>query len=619
MNHTKELNRILRQLRQEPLSSLETLNETARQIHPLLMRLAREGGAGECAAEDLRIALRFSLKRNVLYDSNEEWKEKRTALLDTIIEAINEGRDSRIWLRLLTDALTGREADRIIGRLRDAQIEQSLFPALEEEAEFMPTGKLMHWYSTALDRSGQYKAQILNRLAYFFLWYGEEECDEIQARKWFREMEQQGIEPKNPYPGTFGEHGHDVMIQRLLSGEANAAAGEVSGEVTGVAHAGVCSVADFRLLTEYAKEQLAQVAACGMYGSVAGCEDVAGNVWHAWIEDPNCRDLRESMRRMYNTLLAQPSEEELRLFDAHLRNYAVALRMCMAYAKPRGAKFVGSDRRKAATFLLALLLHYDNWLLRIIDLECELAGTGDQSGTGEQRSDCIAQWLAAIKPFCGKDFIIGEELLVMNSLQENLIHEYEKPGDRQEVKILLEKQVYGADALAVLSALGEEVGAAYYGHPWCTHNAMALLKIYRENGENAKARRLVRDIAETEKMLPPDLWGEDAEGGRWKLRRKYDALLQGEMLRTGTAEAQAADQPVSDKKPVRSLLVTGGCVIAYSLTGEEQHALEHTFRTAPPLLRGDFIRFLYAPSDGRDWFGLTEERRKELLNSYITT
>lgn len=360
MNHTKELNRILRRLRQEPPGSLATLNETARQTYPLLLRLAREGGAGECAAEDLRIALRFSLKRNVLYDSNEEWEKKRTALLDTILEAINEGRNSRIWLQLLTDTMAAREADQVIGRLQDAQIERDLFPALEEEAAFMPTGKLMHWYSAMLDRSEQHKEEILNRLAYFFLWYGEEECDERKARKWFREMEQQGIEPKNPFPGSFGAHGHDAMIRRLLSGEANAAAGEVSGEATGVAHAGVCSVADFRLLTEYAKEQLAQVTACGMRGSVAGCEDAAGNVWHAWIEDPNCRDLRESMRRMYNAILAQPPEEEMRLFDEHLRNYGATLKKCMADAEADGAQPASPDRHKTVVFLLALLLHYDN-------------------------------------------------------------------------------------------------------------------------------------------------------------------------------------------------------------------------------------------------------------------
>ena len=63
---------------------------------------------------------------------------------------------------------------------------------------------------------------------------------------------------------------------------------------------------------------------------------------------------------------------------------------------------------------------------------------------------------------------------------------------------------------------------------------------------------------------------------------------------------------------------TSGYIIATRQTHEELWALAHTFRPAPPTLRGDFIRYLYTPSeDGRDWFGITKERRKEMMEELL--
>ena len=122
--------------------------------------------------------------------------------------------------------------------------------------------------------------------------------------------------------------------------------------------------------------------------------------------------------------------------------------------------------------------------VRIIDLE------GGPACTDADRSAGIERWVTAIEPFCGKEFAFGDELLVLNSLQENLINYYEKQGNREDMKRLLEQQVYGADALAVLSGIGEDVSAELFGHPYCTHNAMALLRLYEETGEDAKANQL---------------------------------------------------------------------------------------------------------------------------------
>ena len=615
MEHTEQLNKILEQIRQEPLKDFETLEETARSAYPLLVELAQKGGAERCELDDLRVALRCNLRRNIIYDSEEEWKEKRTVLINAVVEAVKSGRDSKIWLRLLQDSLAGGEAQQIIDRLRDEQIDRNLFPALEAETEFQPTGRLMDWYCAMLDRSRQHKEQIYNRLAYFFLWYGEFNCDEDQAKHYFREMERQGIERRNPYPGTFGLHGHDEMIRMLLDSDADAAA-ECEPE-------GNRDYASFRLLTKYAKQQLEHVTACGMRGSAEKSEHEVGTVWEAWLEDPCCRDLRESMRRIYDVLLSQPSEEELYLFDDYLRSYGAALKQLTTGGGVQGAQgaqgewpvqSAQQDRDKAVVFLLALLLNYDNWLLRIIDLESE------PDCTDEQRYAGIEHWLEAIEPFCGKEFAFGDELLVMNSLQENLISYYEKQGNRKDMMLLLEQQVYGADAMAVLSGIGEDVSAEFFGQPYCTHNAMALLKLYEDTGEDAKAARLKKGIAETEEMLPQELWEGAFRESRGMLRKKYEALLAGGQEWTDQGDdAGQEDRTERDGKDCKGLLSISGYVIATRWTPEEEWALEHTFRPASPTLRGDFIRFVYSPPEGRDWFGMTEERREELINSITAT
>ena len=615
MEHTEQLNKILEQIRQEPLKDFETLEETARSAYPLLVELAQKGGAERCELDDLRVALRCNLRRNIIYDLEEEWKEKRTVLINAVVEAVKSGRDSMIWLRLLQDSLAGGEAQQIIDRLRDEQIDRNLFPALEAETEFQPTGRLMDWYCAMLDRSRQHKEQIYNRLAYFFLWYGEFNCDEDQAKHYFREMERQGIERRNPYSGIFEPHGHDEMIRMLLDSDADAAAE--------CEPAGNRDYASFRLLTKNAKQQLAHVTACGMRGSVEKSEHEVGTVWEAWLEDPCCRDLRESMRRIYDVLLSQPSEEELYLFDDYLRSYGAALKQLTTGGGVQGAQgaqgewpvqSAQQDRDKAVVFLLALLLNYDNWLLRIIDLESE------PDCTDEQRYAGIEHWLEEIEPFCGKEFAFGDELLVMNSLQENLISYYEKQGNRKDMMLLLEQQVYGADAMAVLSGIGEDVSAEFFGQPYCTHNAMALLKLYEDTGEDAKAARLKKGIAETEEMLPQELWEGAFRESRGMLRKKYEALLAGGQEWTDQGDdAGQEDRTERDGKDCKGLLSISGYVVATRRTPEEEWALEHTFRPEPPTLRGDFIRFVYAPPDGRDWFGMTEERREELINSITAT
>ena len=598
MEHIEQLNKILDQLRQEPLKDFETLEETARSAYPLLMELAQKGGAERCELDDLRVALRCNLRRNIIYDSEEEWKEKRTLLIDAIIKAVNAGRDSMIWLRLLQDSLPGGEAGRIVEALQDAQIDQNLFPALESETEFQPTGRLMDWYSAMLDRSRQHKEQIYNRLAYFFLWYGEFNCDEEKAKHYFREMEQQGIERRNPYPGTFGLHGHDEMIRMLLDSDP---AAKRSRDTAG-----------FRLLTEHAKRQLTHVTAHGMCGSIEKSEHEVGTVWEAWLEDPCCRDLRESMRRIYDVLLAQPSEEELGLFDDYLRNYGAALKQLTTGEGVQGTQPAQQDKDKAVGFLLALLFNYDNWLLRIIDLESE------PDCTDEQRHACIEHWLEAIEPFCGETFSFGDELLVLNSLQENLICYYEKQGNKKDMMPLLEQQVYGADAMAVLSGIGEDVSTEFFGQPYCTHNAMALLKLYEDTGEDAKAKQLKKDIAETEKALPLELWEGAFRESRRMLRKKYEALLAGAQEWTDPEDDKdRTDRTETEKKDCKGLLSISGYVIATRQTHKEVWTLDHTFRPAPPTLRGDFIRYLYAPSDGRDWFGITKERREELMEELL--
>ena len=611
MNHIERLNRILDLLQQEPSKDFETLDETARSAYPLLVELAQIGGAERCELNDLRVALRCNLRRNIIYDSEEEWTEKRAVLIDAIVEAVNAGRDSMLWLRLLQDSLPGREAEMIISKLRDEQIDRNLFPALEAETEFQPTGRLMDWYCAMLDRSRQHKEQIYNRLAYFFLWYGEFNCDEAKAKYYFREMRRQGIKRRNPYSGTFGLHGHDEMIRRLLDSDTDPAA-ECEPESNRDA-------AGFRLLTKYAKQQLEHVAARGMRGSVEKTEHEVGTVWEAWLEDPCCRDLRESMRRIYDVLLSQPSEEELCLFDDYLQDYGAAIKQLAAGEGVQGAQgaqgeqsaqLSRQDRDKAVVFLLALLLNYDNWLLRIIDLE------GGPACTDADRSAGIERWVTAIEPFCGKEFAFGDELLVLNSLQENLINYYEKQGNRKDMKRLLEQQVYEADALAVLSRIGEDVNAELFGHPYCTHNAIALLKLYEDIGEDAKAAKLKQDIAETEETLPPELWEGAFRESRGMLRKKYEAFLAGEQEWTGPEDDEdQADRTEADKKDCKGLLSISGYVIATRRTSEEEWLLDHTFRPAPPTLRGDFIRFVYSPPDGRDWFGMTEERREELINS----
>ena len=591
MEHIEQLNKILEQIRQEPLKDFETLDETARSAYPLLMELAQKGGAWECKLDDLRVALRCNLRRNIIYDSEEEWEEKRIPLVNAIMEAVHAGRDSQIWLRLLQDSLQRNEMYRIIGELQDEQIDRILFPALEKEAEPLPTGTLMSWYSAILDRSRQHKEQIYNRLAYYYLWHGEFNSDKEQAKRYFREMEQQEIERHNPYPGAFGQHGHDEMVRWLLEDGADAAL--------------------FRILADYAKEQLAQIAVHGMRGDFEIDEDEVGTVWLAWLEDPCCRDLRESMRRMYKRLLALPPEEERLMFDDCLRSYGEAIKQLAA---GEGTQ----DRRKGVAFLLAMLLNFDNWLLRIIDLEI------GPDCTDEQRCEGIRQWLTAIEPFCGKEFIFGDELLVLNSLQENLITYYEKQGAGEDMKRLLEQQVYAADAMATLSGLGQIAAKAYYGHPYCTHNAIALLKLYKDTGEDAKADRLIRDIAKTEETLPEDLWEGTVLDGRGMLKKKYEALLAGEQewadpdADEDQADCTDKDKTGKDKKGCKGLRTTSGYIIATRQTHEELWALAHTFRPASPTLRGDFIRYLYAPpEDGRDWFGITKERRKEMMEELL--
>lgn len=586
MEHIEQLNKILEQIRQEPLKDFETLDETARSAYPLLMELAQEGGAWECKLDDLRVALRCNLRRNIIYDSEEEWEEKRIPLVNAIMEAVHAGRDSQIWLRLLQDCMPRSETYRIIGELQDEQIDRDLFPALEKEATLLPTGTLMSWYRAILDRSRQHKEQIYNRLAYYYLWHGEFNSDEEQARRYFREMEQQGIERHNPYPGTFGQRGHDEMIRWLLEDGRDAAL--------------------FRILADYAKEQLAQIAVHGMRGDFEIDEDEVGTVWLAWLEDPCCRDLRESMRRMYKRLLALPPEEERLMFDDCLRSYGEAIKRLAA---GEGTQ----DRRKGVAFLLAMLLNFDNWLLRIIDLEI------GPDCTDEQRCEGIRQWLTAIELFCGKEFIFGDELLVLNSLQENLITYYEKQGAGEDMKRLLEQQVYGADAMATLSGLGQIAAKAYCGHPYCTHNAIALLKLYKDTGEDAKAARLIQDIAKTEQTLPEDLWEGTVLDGRGMLKKKYEALLAGEQeWADPDADEDQTDSAGKDKKGCKGLRTTSGYIIATRQTHEELWALAHTFRPAPPTLRGDFIRYLYTPSeDGRDWFGITKERRKEMMEEQL--
>ena len=618
MEHIKQLNRVLDQLRQEPLKQFASLEETVRKAYPLLMELAQKGGAERCELDDLKIALRCNLRRNGIYDSEEEWKEKRTVLIDAIVKAVNAGRDSQIWLRLLQGSLSGREAEQIVESLQDAQIDQNLFPALESETEFLPTGRLMDWYSAMLDRSLLHKEQIYNRLAYFFLWYGEFDCDEGKARNYFKEMELQGIEPRNPYPGIFGLHGHDEMIRRMLDNDPDSgtdpdadcspksdtdSAAEVSRDAAG-----------FRILTEHAKQQLTYVTTHGMRGNIEKSEYEVGTIWEAWLEDPCCRDLRESMRRIYDVLLSHPSEEELRLFDDYLRNYGAALKQLTTGEEVQGTQPAQQERNKGVVFLLALLFNFDNWLLRIIDLE------NGPSCTDADRSDSIEHWIAAIEPFCGREFAFGDELLVLNSLQENLIGYYEKQGNKRDMIRLLEQQVYGADALAVLSGVGEDVNAEFFGKPYCTHNAMALLKLYEDTGEDAKANQLKQDIAETEETLPPALWEGGFENSRGVLTKKYEALLRGEQEWADPEDNEnRAYLTKPDRKDCKGLLSVSGYVIASRRTHEEVWSLEHTFRPAPPTLRGDFIRFVYTPPDGRDWFGMTVERREELINSITTT
>ena len=614
MNDSNRLNKLITELKSVAMADPEKWKEKARQTYPLLIGLAESGGAAGCETDDLRVVVRINLKRNILYDLYEDWEEKRNALIDAIVEAINANRESRIWLQMLVDALPGADAGKIVERLWVRQINQNLFPALEAEAAFFPTGDLMQWYTAMLDRSDYQEERIYNRLAYFYLWYGTYACDRARARNYFLAMERRGITKENPYEGTFGAHGHDEMIRLLLEGK-------LDGEY-------------FRLLTEYAKKQLAHVQAHGVSGRVEGSKYDVGNVWDAWFEDPACRDLRETMQRIYDAMMADPPEQERSLFDDLLMTYSTVLRHLMAAAKTgegHESQAEQSALSKGVVFLLALLFNFDNWLLRLIDLEScggvRLSRQADsedaepEGSTEAQFFAAVARWLEAIEPFCGKDFRIGEELLVLNSLQENLISYYDKQDDKQNMKPLLARQVYGADALTVLPRSGVDVSPANFGQPFCTHNAMALLKLYTDDGEEAKARQLVRDIAETEERLGGRPWSEGAEDELMWLKWKYTSLLEGKSKPEGWDDEQDDEQDDdSQTEPDKSKGFTcvssaSGFNIAFKRTHAEMEALEKTYRPAPPRLRGDFIRYIYDHPAGTDWFGLTEKDRERLLSS----
>ncbi len=642
MGYKEQLNKVLEEMKTLPLEDRKGWREKARSTCHILTGLTKEGGAGECDLEDLMIAARINMERNAMYDSIEEWMKKREDLIREMKEAIHQKRDSIIWLRMLIRNLTYAEMRETVDGLRLRQINQFLFPALEEEAKREPTENLMKWYIAMLDRSDSFESEAFNRLAYFYLWNGHWECDEEKAKNYFLAMERRGIARKNPYKGSFGESGHEEMIQKLLKGE-------LEKNRIGI-------------LAGYAEKLVDE------FDSIDDCRE---------------EDLRQTMERLYKNFIENPTEENAARADEVFKTYGAALQILIKTAREN------PDREhlgKAIVFLFYMLYDHDNWLLRIIELE---AG-GRETEAYYAR---MQRWLEDIEEFCGGDFIIGEELLVMNSLYENLIAHWDAADDRDKVRSLLEKHVYSTDGLAVLSKASSEIRMDFLGSPYMTHNGMALLKMYKDDGADEKAEELVKDIGGTEKRFSEqDIEVLDSSQLN-RLKNKYLFLLKKLGMHNDEETAKDADlcreyyfdgeyakateacDPKNEKRlrlleyiafgklpegvqvtkaqedpghrggTARQMSFTGGFMTATEMTcreqkefafeledmeerfhedttGEEKKArpkedycLKYTFRPAPATVRGDFIRYLYSNPGGRDWFGRTEEEWEEAFSN----
>ena len=477
MNEARQLNTLLKNLNDIAQDSPDGMKSEGRKIHDLLLSLARNGGAEECDILELRRAVWINMRYRLIYRDPDEWLEKRTELIDAIIDAVNEHRDSKIWMRTLVNCLRKNDVKDIVDRLSLAHVGEYLWPALEEEVDLEPTDDLMAWYVAVLDRSSVFDAEAFNRLAFFYLWYGEYYVDVEKARNYFLAMERRGIAPKNPYPGCHGEHSFDEMIQALLDGDFEEKLPQI--------------------LEKLLEKPIAYVMEHGVREPI---DDLTSEKILAELrEDAYLRDLRECMRHAYLIASETHGVPGKGMMGNLLRYYGRELKRLIQVAKAAPER---PELSRGVTLMLSML---DDWL------ECrmpEIIGLEWDAGhlSKEQFFKSLEDWLKDIEPFVGGDYRLGGEMVVLNALYNNLIKYHEERGDEEAVTDLLERLVYSTDTMAALSAMHVEDGDELYGRPYCTNNAINLLKRWIDANETTKINRLIWDIHET----MDDITEEDA-------------------------------------------------------------------------------------------------------------
>lgn len=424
-------------------------------------------GIEECDLGEIKWAVEMC--RRMRYTDEDAAEKMRKQITEAITACIRNKKrpvkDRILWARVLVSTQKGFVAKETAEAAWVSELSRVYYPAMEQEADELPTKGLMDWYSAFLSKDVTFKqeSRMFNRLAYFWLEeYGELDRSKERAKAYFLAMERRGILPDNPYPGGYGDDNSTELIAKLLNDEYDEA------------------------LEEHLNKRIVWLA-----------DEIASGRTSLI----NLTALRRNMSELQRRFKYGDNEINLELWDNTLSRYIESLKKCCDCASDE-------DMAEAAGTMAECLTNQDNWLLRYIEMN-------NEDGSEDKYFEMIEEWLKRI----GK--LSQERVWVMhNALQGMLANRYHELGETEKLISILDEMTATTDTAAHFN----EAFAFYGNKRYCTPNTMALIKLLSHRGENERVEEIIREIdafdEEDEGVMA--LYTEDK---LWNCLIKYICLL----------------------------------------------------------------------------------------------
>lgn len=467
MNTVNEVRKRLDELRK---TKEEAEREKAgRALADCLISIAEENSITEESLEDIRLSMEFftTVRRHFIGDELAE--ELKYKITDTFVNCTKDKKrriaKRILYARALVSSIKGQEAIDIAEELNLSNVSRVYYPAMEAEADHLPSEGLMDWYAEFLSRNLSYKtvAAMFNRLAYYWLnaYRGSNHTD--RAKAYFLAMERRGILPKNPYGDGYGDGNCEELIEKLLKDEYEDGIEK---------HINYCISFLVKELSE-------------------GRDSLI-----------NTFGLERNMHEMFTMFFRGDKDINMELWDQTLIEYCETLKKCCENADDE-------HMAGAAEKMVSCLADSDNWLLRYIEIE-------NKEGTTDSYYEKIKEWIVRIEKLSP-----SETWAMMDSLQGLLVGRYLDLDDKGKLIEALDEMTSTTDTVAYMGDYYEDSGNVRY----CTLNTIALLKLLIEEGREEEARSIIKEIGE----VPKDnesWWGFDNSHGLWTCWMKYICFLE---------------------------------------------------------------------------------------------